>query len=119
MDDITQEQVTQLKAQLVELGSELTSLLAISVEDAKPVELDLPIGRLSRMDAMQQQKMAQATRRAAQQRLKQVEAALRRCDRDEYGDCLECGESIGFARLSVGPEAPLCVACQSQLERQI
>ena len=82
-----------------------------------PVELDQGrVGRLTRMDAMQQQSMVQANRRTAQTRLTRIEAALRRYDGDEYGLCVECEEEIGYARLKAQPEAPFCIGCQSNRE---
>jgi DnaK suppressor protein len=62
--------------------------------------------------------MTQANRRAAQRRLQQVEAAKTRIDRDEYGECAECGEAVGFKRLAVRPEAPLCIGCQGLREQR-
>ena len=83
-----------------------------TVADRAPVELDqTSVGRLSRMDAMQQQAMAaaQARRRAA--RLRALEAAIRRIDADEFGWCEACGEPIAEGRLEIDPTATRCVAC--------
>jgi len=103
---------------LQKLHKELSELVASTSEAAKPVDLDEPIGRLSRVDAMQQQRMVASNRQAAQQRRRQVEAALDRIDSDEYGECLGCGEDIEPRRLEAQPEAPLCLECQSQRERR-
>jgi DnaK suppressor protein len=106
-----------LRERLEALRDELDALLSGTAEGARPVDLDQPIGRLSRVDAMQQQSMLTANRAAASRRRQQVEAALRRIDEDEYGDCASCGESIDPRRLEAQPEAPLCVACQGRRER--
>ena len=103
---------------LQKLHEELTELVASTTEAAKPVDLGEPIGRLSRVDAMQQQRMVAANRQAAKQRRRQVEAALDRIDSDEYGEFLGCGEDIEPRRLEAQPEAPLCLECQSQRERR-
>ena len=50
-------------------------------------------------------------------RRQQVEAALRRLEADEYGDCSTCGEPIDPRRLDAQPEAPMCVSCQGLRER--
>ena len=76
---------------LHKLHEELSELVVKTTEAAKPVDLGEPIGRLSRVDAMQQQRMVAANRQAARQRRRQVEAALGRIDSDEYGECLGCG----------------------------
>ena len=60
---------------LMKLREELTALLTASAEGSRPVDLDEPIVRISRVDAMQQQKMVAVNRQSAQQRRRQVEAA--------------------------------------------
>ena len=47
-----------------------------------------------------------------------VTAALQRLDAGTYGNCLDCGEAIGWHRLQVQPAAERCVACQAAAERQ-
>lgn len=77
-----------------------------------PVELDQQsVGRLSRMDAMQQQEMAQAEARRRTSDLARIEIALNRVDEGEYGWCAECGEAIAYKRLEIDPAAHLCIGC--------
>ena len=102
-----------LRGRLVGLVAELEGSLRNSARAAAPVVLDQSsVGRLSRMDAMQQQAIAKATRQKAQLRLTQCKVALSAFDRDEYGLCRKCEEPIGYARLSAKPEAPFCLECQ-------
>ncbi len=116
MNDLTSAQMNDLCQQLGALQETLTSLLDVSADSARPVALDQPIGRLSRIDAIQQQHMAQANRRSHEIRLRQVQAALAAMERDDYGTCRICEEPIGYARLRVRPEAPFCLSCQEQRE---
>lgn len=101
---------------LEKLREELDELVRATAEGVKPVDLGEPIGRVSRVDAMQQQTMLAENRRAAQQRKQQVEAALARVEAGEYGECLGCGEEIDPGRLEAKPEAALCFECQSRRE---
>lgn len=87
-----------------------------AAEGAAPVDLDQPIGRVSRIDAIQQQRMVEANRAAMQRRLAQVRGALERIEAGDYGDCAACEEPIGFPRLVARPETPLCITCQSKRE---
>lgn len=83
-----------------------------SAADRAPVELDQQsVGRLSRMDALQMQAMAEATQRRRRLRLQQIGAALERMAAGEFGSCLDCGAFIGMGRLGVDPAARLCIAC--------
>jgi DnaK suppressor protein len=117
-EELTASEKGQLKLALDTLRAELEAQMEGLRAGVKPVDLDEPIGRLSRMDAMQQQKMAEASRRAARQRYDRVIAATAVWERDEYGDCLGCEEPIGYKRLSAKPETALCLSCQSAKEKQ-
>ena len=69
------------------------------------------VGRLSRMDAIQQQAMANATHARREAEGRQINAALRRLEDDEFGYCEACGEDIPEARLVLSPTACKCVSC--------
>ena len=115
----TEAERERLRRDLEALRGELRAALDASEQDARPVELDQPaIGRVSRIDAIQQQKMLAANRSAQRARLAQVHAALERFEEETYGDCLACGETVGFARLEARPESLYCITCQSARERR-
>jgi RNA polymerase-binding transcription factor len=107
----------EIRTRLFALKEELTSLSAISEEARATVALDQQsVGRLSRMDAMQMQAMAQASERQRSQDLLRIEAALHRLAQGDYGACLECGEDIPAKRLAVDPAATLCITCAAGKE---
>ena len=94
--------------------TELRSLSSNSRESRAPVQLDQQsVGRLSRMDAMQQQSMDVAREERRQARLASLASARRRIESDDYGYCLGCGEDIAEARLKIDPAVTLCVDCQA------
>jgi DnaK suppressor protein len=109
---LTEEQLERLRAVLQARLGEVQQGLAASSDDAKPVGLDLAIGRLTRVDALQQQHMATARRNRLRTQLAQVQQALAKLNAGTYGECVRCEEPIGFARLQVRPETPFCVRCQ-------
>jgi len=49
--------------------------------------------------------------------LRDVESALVRSGRPDFGGCADCGEAIGYARLVANPAASRCFACQERRER--
>ena len=84
----------------------------LAADSTAPVTLEQDaVGRLSRIDAMQQQAMALASQRRREGERNRIEAALRRLREGEYGYCLTCGEEIGAARLRHNPAAARCVGC--------
>ena len=100
------------RAALLALKAELEGLAETNAQDRRVVELDQQsVGRLSRMDALQGQAMAQETMRRRALDLKRIEAALARIEEDEYGWCARCGEEIAEARLDLDPMAAVCAGC--------
>ena len=84
----------------------------LDAEGRSPVALDQQsVGRLSRMDALQQQAMSRASEAARRRDLQRVETAMRRLRDGEYGYCETCGEPIADGRLAVDPMAERCVDC--------
>ena len=115
-DELTDEQERELHGLLLESKAELEASLA-DCGRAETVDLELPIGRVSRIDAIQQQAMAQAERRRAEQALEQVSAALEFMDEGSYGYCKRCEEPIGYRRLKARPSSPFCIPCLQGVER--
>jgi DnaK suppressor protein len=112
MDDSTYDE-SRYRAKIDAEIAELHALSDASRDARAPVELDQQsVGRLSRMDAMQQQSMDLAREERRRTRLAILAAALRRMDDGDYGYCLACGEGISAARLDVDPAVTLCVECR-------
>jgi DnaK suppressor protein len=77
-----------------------------------PLELDQSrVGRLSRMDAMQQQAMTQAAARLTAMEVQRIRTALKRMESGDYGYCINCEEEIAEGRLGVDPSVLTCIAC--------
>lgn len=101
------------RSRLLELRDALEAVADESSAATSTVELDQSrVGRLSRMDAMQAQSMAQETARRRQTQLLRIEGALRRIASGEFGECFVCGDEIDPARLEFDPTLTRCVACK-------
>ena len=103
---------SQLRVRLLERLREIDERDARRGTDDDVVVLDQSsVGRLSRMDALQAQAMAGATRRRRDLERQRLRAALARVDRGEYGLCVECDGPIAPGRLAVDPAATHCIGC--------
>ena len=118
-DELTESEIETKRVELEELKVELAAQLTANADTAKPVKLDqTSVGRLSRMDSMQSQAMAQAARQGLEVRLSQCDNALQAIERGEYGFCRLCEEPVGARRLDAKPEAPFCLECQRGADRR-
>lgn len=116
---LTPEQRAELALRLARMESALQDGLSARDEAAAAVELDQTrVGRLSRMDALQQQAQAQAASRRATLQLQRVRGARQRLQSSAYGLCLDCEAPLDFRRLNADPCATLCLDCQTEREAE-
>ena len=88
------------KKRLIERHESILADKETRKRNTAPKELDQSsIGRLSRMDAMQQQQMSKASARLVEQERRRINTALKRIEADEYGYCILCDEDIAVKRL--------------------
>jgi len=106
------------KSRLEERRETILAGRSMRKEGSRTVELDQSrVGRLSRMDALQQQAMAKATDERADMELLQIQGALGRIKAGEYGYCIKCGEDIAEGRLKVNPGVLTCIECAEKAEK--
>jgi DnaK suppressor protein len=104
--------VERIRSQLKKRRAEILEREIATKEAREPVELDQArLGRLSRMDALQSQALAQDVERRRKIELQRIDAALGRIAAGDYGYCLNCGEEIPLARLEFDPAVATCVDC--------
>ncbi len=114
---LTEQTISNLQLQLVAQQQTLKLQLLESDDASRPVTLDQQsVGRISRIDAIQQQQMATANRSQSIALLLQIDTALKRIELDQYGQCQICDEPIALARLQARPHTPNCILCQSKQE---
>ncbi len=113
-DDIDLE---YFKKRLDERLESITSAQESQKNEAAPVELDQArVGRLTRMDAMQQQAMSQATARLADLERQRIQSALGRMQSGDYGYCVICDEEIAEGRLQFDPSILTCISCAKEAD---
>lgn len=113
-----------MKIDLDEYRGRLTADLAHVDEDlvearrsAGTVVLDQSsVGRLSRMDAMQQQAMAQGMLSRLDLRRRKLQAALARLEGGDFGLCCQCGDELEAERLRNDPAVVFCADCMAERE---
>lgn len=107
--------VAEMKKRLASRRNEIQALLMVGDATVRPIDIDQQsVGRLSRMDAIQVQAMAEETARRREMEIKRIDLALSRITAGEYGWCTSCGEAIALKRLENDPATPLCIDCASR-----
>lgn len=112
MRHLATAQVTELQVELERRLAKLEKSMRVTDEAMKTVELDqTAVGRLSRMDSLQNQSLSKGLREREIVQLSQIREALERIADGSYGSCEVCSGPIPFERLFVFPEAPACASC--------
>lgn len=81
------------------------------IELTKPISLDASIGRLSRMDAINNKTINENALREKKSILQKLERAQERYKEGKLGTCLKCGNDIPLGRLKIMPYTTRCVQC--------
>ena len=109
MGHLEESELTELREELERQLAKLKKSMTVTDEALEIVELDQSaVGRLSRMDSLQNQSLAQGLRERETVSLALIQEAIRRLDAGTYGVCTDCGAEVDFGRLSVFPEAATC-----------
>lgn len=102
------------RRRLLEQQADLEAMADAGEDAARPIELDQSrMGRLSRIDALQGQQMAQEIERRRQLRLTAITGALQRIESGDFGICFACGEDIDARRLAADAVITRCIGCAS------
>ncbi|HUG39555.1 MAG TPA: TraR/DksA family transcriptional regulator [Longimicrobiales bacterium] len=112
MKHLTSEQIDDLTSALDSALRKLERSMRTTEEALRPVKLDQSaVGRLSRIDSLQNQGLTRNLQEREQAKLGQVITAFQRLEAGTYGICTECGGEVPFERLEVFPETPTCTSC--------
>jgi DnaK suppressor protein len=112
MSHLTEAQIAGFRAELERQLAKLEKSMTVTDQALKTVELDQgAVGRLSRMDSLQNQSLAKNLRERESVGLALIEEALRRLDAGTYGTCTACGSPVAAERLFVFPESGTCARC--------
>jgi len=79
----------------------------------EPVAPDVAIGRISRMDSINNKAINDAALRKAEEKLQQLERMTVLVDEPGFGLCKKCGGTIPMQRLILMPQSVFCVRCAS------
>ena len=80
-------------------------------ELTKPISPENAIGRISRMDAINNKSVVEAALRKANEKLSKLKLVLEKVDDSDFGLCIRCGNPIPIGRILLMPQSRLCVSC--------
>ena len=108
MDSLARKQIRdKIEEAITATEQNIVSLKELT----RPIEPDVSIGRLTRMEAIGSKSINEAALNIAMTKLAKLKFALANIDKPDFGICVECGEPIPSGRIMIMPESHLCVHC--------
>ena len=101
----------KIKNIIEEKIKDLTLEIDVLRQIAKPIEPENSIGRISRMDAINNKSINDRMLRNSLQKLKNLKTGLKRLENVDFGICIKCKREININRLLLIPETLKCVNC--------
>ena len=101
----------EIKQNILNEISKTEELIAEYKEMTKPVAPDDAIGRISRMDAINNKSVTEASLRQAEEKLLNLKRVQSRIGTRDFGVCIKCGRPIPEGRILYRPESLTCVDC--------
>jgi len=108
------EEKEQLRALIPQRIERIKLDIEELIELTKPIEPDCAIGRVSRMDAINNKSINDATLIKKRRQLEGLESSLKSLDDKNFGKCVVCGNEIQMGRILIMPESRKCMACASR-----
>ena len=77
----------------------------------QPISPENAIGRVSRMDAINNKSIVEAALRKSEEKLKKLKIVEKKISNKDFGLCIRCKTQIPIERLMIIPESTKCVNC--------
>jgi DnaK suppressor protein len=114
---MTTDQLTTQKELILQEIAEIESSFAYLADETKAIEPSVSLGRLTRMEALNDKGVSEHVLAQNKQKLERLKNALGRIEDGSYGVCIRCGKEIPAQRLQHVPEALICVPCSEKKSR--
>ena len=108
---MNEQQKNQIEKKINNEIKETTKKITIYKELSQPIAPENSIGRVSRMDAINNKSVVEAALREVQEKLLKLLEIQKKIPQKGFGLCSKCKNEIPFGRLIFRPESQLCVHC--------
>jgi DnaK suppressor protein len=108
---MTQDEKKDLENQIKEKLETLKADIIMLKDLTQPISPDCAIGRVSRMDAINNKSVNEAALRKKERQYTALKDALKNINSDDFGKCIKCGQAIPIGRIMIMPESKKCVNC--------
>jgi len=106
------------KKKLIARRNEIVRKLSEFRNESKEVETDIAQDVADKAESSYTKEFLLSLSDAEREQLFQIDAALKRIERKEFGHCHMCQKEISKKRLNALPWTPYCIDCQEKAESE-
>jgi len=111
---MTQNERSKIRSKIIKDIAHISEQITELEAKTQPIEPDCSLGRLTRVEAMNEKAVNDKILAESRITLKRLQSALNRVDRESFGICIDCEEDIAMGRMMIRPESIRCVTCASE-----
>lgn len=115
---LNKKEKDQLKKLLLSKKIEIIQKLSTAINESKEMETNIAQDIVDKAETSYTKEFLLSLSDADREKLVQIDSALKRLDRNEYGICQLCGQRISAKRLDALPWTPYCITCQEKAEEE-
>ena len=108
---MNKEDKQDIKKRILEELKKTEELILDYKESTKPISPENAIGRVSRMDAINNKSVVEAALRKAEEKLNKLKLVLDKVNDADFGLCMRCGNPIPIGRILLMTQSRNCVRC--------
>ncbi|MGB1452861.1 MAG: TraR/DksA family transcriptional regulator [Crocinitomicaceae bacterium] len=108
---MNKEDKQDIKKRILEELKKTEELILDYKESTKPISPENAIGRVSRMDAINNKSVVEAALRKAEEKFNKLKLVLDKVNDADFGLCMRCGNPIPIGRILLMPQSRNCVRC--------
>lgn len=110
---MTKQELKDIKEKVVQEIEKTENSIEDYRDMTKPISPENAVGRMSKMDTMNNKSVAEAALLLAEVKLKNLHNVLSSVDGEDFGLCLKCQKPIPIGRILLMPQSRYCVNCAS------
>jgi len=116
---LTKKEKEQFTKTLLAKKYEIINKLSRFITESKEMETNVAQDAVDKAETSYTKEFLLSLSDADRELLNQIDDALKRLERNEFGRCQICGAEISQKRLAAIPWTPYCISCQEKAEKEM
>lgn len=117
-NNVNKKDLENVRKGLLDRRHEIIHKLSDARDQSKTIETDIAQDLADKAESSYTKEFLLSLSNAEREELLQIDAALKRVAKGDYGVCQVCQKEIGKKRLAALPWTSLCIDCQEKSESE-